>query len=101
MSQIQVSQIRVVIASIVGVVGLSGCFTSTADFQKDAERYIQDVVAPDLDVAFNAVTCEQPLNQNVGTRFSCSAIDANGDVWEFDNLIDATNEFTVNVSRRP
>jgi hypothetical protein len=89
------------IASCVSVIALTGCFTSAADFQKDAESYIQAAVAPEVGTTFDDVTCEQPLNQNVGTRFTCSAIDVDGGIWEFDNVIDEPNEFTVNVSRRP
>ena len=80
---------------------LAGCFTTAKDFQKDAERFILESVGPELDATFQSVACDQPLNQDVGTRFNCSAIDAAGGVWEFDNLIDAPGEFTVNISRRP
>ena len=85
----------------VAVIALTGCFTTTADFKKDAEAYITNSVAPEVDAAFQSVLCEQPLDQDVGTRFACSAIDADGGVWEFDNVIDAPGEFTINVARRP
>ena len=86
---------------VLAAVALSGCFTSTADFKKDAEAYIAASVAPEVGTVFESVACDQPLNQDVGTRFNCSAIDADGGVWEFDNVIDAPGEFTVNLSRRP
>ena len=82
-------------------ISLTGCFTTTADFKQDAENYISSEVSTAVGATFQAVTCEEPASQAVGTRFTCSAIDDNGGVWEFDNLIDAENEFTVNVSRRP
>jgi hypothetical protein len=82
-------------------VPLSGCFTSTADFRRDAENYISNAVAEAVGTTFQDVTCVEPTSQSIGTRFTCSAIDADGAVWEFDNVIDAENEFTVNVSRRP
>jgi hypothetical protein len=82
-------------------VGLAGCFTSTADFKSDAETFIVDQVAPHVETTFTSVNCDEPLDQTVGTRFACQAVDADGGVWEFDNLIDADGEFTVNISRRP
>jgi hypothetical protein len=82
-------------------VGLSACFTSAADFQDKAEQSIIDAVGPELDVIFTNVTCDPPIDQEVGTRFACSALDESGGVWEFDNVIDEPGEFTVNISRRP
>jgi len=92
---------RRAVAVAVAVVGLAGCFTSTADFKSDAETFISDEVAPEVGAEFSSVNCDQPIDQQIGTRFACQAIDAAGAVWEFDNEIDAENEFTVNVSRRP
>lgn len=80
---------------------LSGCFTTAADFQDEAEQSITDAVGPELGVTFTNVTCDQPIDQDVGTRFGCSALDEEGGVWEFDNVIDEPGEFTVNISRRP
>lgn len=82
-------------------VSLAGCFTSTADFKSDAEAFIVDQVAPQVDTTFTSVNCDAPLDQTVGTRFACQAIDDVGGIWEFDNVIDAAGEFTVNISRRP
>ncbi len=80
---------------------LGACFTTTADFKRDAETFIEEQVAPELGTTFQSVTCMQPVDQEVGTTFTCSALDAGGGVWEFDNLIDAPGEFTVNISRSP
>ena len=82
-------------------IGLSGCFTSTADFKSDAEAFIEGEVAAQVDTTFTSVNCDEPIDQAVGTRFACQAIDADGAVWEFDNVIDAQGEFTINISRRP
>ncbi len=86
---------------LLGTIGLTGCFTSTTDFKSDAERFITEEVAAQVDTTFTSVNCEAPLDQNVGTRFACQAIDGAGAFWEFDNLIDAEGEFTVNIARRP
>lgn len=87
--------------AVCSAICLASCFTSTADFKSDAETFIADQVAPELDTTFTSVNCDEPLDQNVGTRFACQAIDAQGGVWEFDNVIDAEGEFTVNILRRP
>lgn len=80
---------------------LSGCFTTTADFKSDAESFIAEQVPAAVGTEFSSVNCDTPANQETGTRFACQAIDTNGGVWEFDNVIDARNEFTVNISSRP
>lgn len=82
-------------------VGLSACFTTAEDFKSNAEDFITDSVAAELGATFTDVNCVAPVDQQIGTRFVCSAIDANGDVWEFDNVIDGENRFTVDISRRP
>jgi hypothetical protein len=80
---------------------LAGCFTSTADFKSDAEEFIAEQVPPAVEAEFTSVNCDAPVDQQIGTRFACQAIDTDGGVWEFDNVIDAENEFTVNISSRP
>ncbi len=86
---------------LTAAVALSGCFTSTADFKTDAETFIVERVAPEVEAEFTSVNCDEPLDQQIDTRFACQAIDADGGVWEFDNVIDAEGEFTVNISQRP
>ena len=80
---------------------LAGCFTSRADFKSDAEAFIADKVAAELDVVFESVNCDAPLDQAVGTNFACTAISDDGGLYEFDNVIDEPGKFTVNISRRP
>lgn len=88
-------------AVLLATTALAGCFTSTNDFRSDAETFISERVAPEVDAEFTSVNCDEPVDQQVDTRFACQAIDANGGVWEFDNVIDAAGEFTVNISKRP
>ena len=87
--------------ALTAAVALSGCFTSTADFKTDAETFIVERVAPEVEAEFTSVNCDEPLDQQIDTRFACQAIDAEGGVWEFDNVIDAEGEFTVTISQRP
>lgn len=89
------------VAGAIAAVALGGCFTSTADFATDAEDYISETVAAQLDVDFVTVECDEPARQDVGTRFACTATDDQGGVWTFDNEITDDNEFTINVDRRP
>ena len=90
-----------------GAVGLGGCFTTTADFRADAETFIvendglRDAVFLDSESAFVEATCTEPANQDEGTTFPCTATDSNGEVWEFEIVITGSNEYEVNVARRP
>lgn len=97
---------RMVVASAVlmaGAAALSGCFTSTADFQGDAETFIleNEELATVLETEFTEATCAEPQSQAVGSTFDCDAVDVEGRPWEFQIVITATNEYEVNVSRRP
>jgi hypothetical protein len=83
------------------MVFLASCFTSTADFKSDAETFIAEQVSVQLGTTLTSVNCVAPIDQNVGTRFACQAIDDASGVWEFDNVIDAEGQFTVNISQRP
>ncbi len=88
-------------------VGLAGCFTTTADFRSDAEAFIVEnddlrtALFEDSDTSFTTATCVEPENQNEGTPFACTAIDSNGDSWEFEIVITGSSEYDVNVARRP
>jgi len=91
--------------------GLSGCFTTSADFANDAEEFIVEneelrdalrdggQLAPTA--AFATATCTDPENQDVGTTFPCTATDSTGAVWEFEIVITDDNEYEVILSRAP
>jgi len=88
-------------------VGLSGCFTTAADFQRDAETFImeddglQAGLFEDTGVTFVSATCAEPANQEVDTTFPCTGTDSEGRVWEFEITITGKSGYEVNVSRRP
>ena len=84
-----------------GALALTSCFDTTTNYQRDAEAYIDDTVADVLGASFRQVECERPIDQNVGTRFECTALDDTNGTWVFDNEITADNEFEVNVFSRP
>jgi hypothetical protein len=97
-----------VAVTVIGLSGaLSGCFTTTADFRNDAETFIVEnpelraALFPGTDATFSTATCAEPANQDEGTTFPCTAIDSNGDTWEFEIVISGSTEYDVNVARRP
>jgi hypothetical protein len=91
----------------VGVAGLAGCFTTAADFQSDAENFIEQndelrtALFPDSDDRFTIAACAEPANQDEGTTFACTATDTTGATWEFEIVITGSSEYEVNVARRP
>ena len=94
-------------AMAVSAFGLSGCFTTSADFRTDAETFIVEDVGlreatfPDADATFVTATCAEPENQDEGTRFPCKAVDSSGDTWEFEIVITGSSGYDVNITRRP
>jgi len=82
---------------------LVGCFTTAADFKDDAETFIEDnqELSNALQVDFTSATCQQPERQDVGTTFPCTALDDQSRSWEFSVEITGSNQYEVNVSRRP
>ena len=93
-------------ASVALSIGLSGCFTTAADFKTDAETFIleDDDLREALlseDAQFVDVTCAEPANQDQGTTFACTATDSDGATWEFEIEITSSSEYEVNLSRAP
>ncbi len=88
---------------LLAAISLGACFTSTADYRKEAEAYIVENarVADELGVALVSATCAEPADQKVGTEFTCTAIDENGATWSFDVVIAASRRIDVSVSDRP
>ena len=95
----------VLVASVMvaAALTLSSCFTSTADFKNDAEKFIleDEGLTEALETTFTTADCEEPLDQNAGTTFTCEAEDSSGETWEFEITIQESNEYEVNISRRP
>ncbi len=79
---------------------LAGCFTSTADFQRDAEDFIEnnEELSTALDLDFVTATCEEPPNRDPDTTFQCAGAASNGEVWGFEIVILDGDEYEVNVS---
>jgi hypothetical protein len=94
---------RTVTTLSLAAVTLTGCFTSTADFRRDAETFIVENqgLANAVETTFASAECEEPRSQDVGTTFPCSALDEDGRTWTFDIEITGSNEYEVNVARFP
>ncbi|HSL74697.1 MAG TPA: hypothetical protein VK853_09520 [Ilumatobacteraceae bacterium] len=88
---------------VAAVVGVGGCFTTTADYRQEAETFIvdDDTIAGELGVAMVSATCDEPTDQEPGTTFACTAIDADGAEWGFAVEIRDDNRFEVSVSAFP
>lgn len=92
-------------------VGLTGCFTTAANFSDDAETFIEQNEELRATLRDNGqlgvvdslvdATCAEPPNSDEGTKFACTATDSTGAVWEFEIEITGSNEYEVNLSRAP
>ncbi len=83
-----------------GALTIAGCFTSTADYRRDAETFIvEDTgIAESLGARMISATCDEPVDQEVDTTFSCEATDENGGTVAFEVTITESNRFVVSVS---
>jgi hypothetical protein len=80
----------------------AGCFTTTADYQAEAETFIvEEVTIPEEDVTFTEATCDEPTSQDPGSEFSCTGIDQSGATWRFRVTIEEDNRFVVEITDRP
>ncbi len=97
----------IAVSAAVAAATLAGCFTTTSDFRADAEDFIESdsslrtALFADSGVVIDSATCAEPENQNEGTTFACTALDSDGDTWEFEVAITGDNEYEVNLSRSP
>lgn len=78
------------------LVGLAACSASTTDFKQEGEKFLQsDEVADNVGFSFTDADCEEPANTDKGTTYTCTAVDNEGDTWEFTIEITGDNELTV------
>ena len=79
-----------------GVMLMVACSASPADYRKESEKYLEsDSLAEEAGYRFSDAVCEQPSSEKEGTQFSCSAVDNDGDEWEFIVEITGDREITV------
>lgn len=73
-----------------------GCSTSSGDFKSEGEKFLQSPeLAQEAGYKFSNAECEDPSSTTVGTQFSCTATDNDGDDWEFVVEITGERELTV------
>ena len=83
-------------AVITSAVTLAGCSTSTADFRREAEKFLESKdLADEAGYTFSNAVCDQPTSTKVGDQFSCAATDNDGDDWTFIVEITGDREITV------
>lgn len=92
-----VSHRIVPMAAVILVVGtLSACTTSPQDFKAEGEKFLQSPeLAQEAGYKFSRAKCEEPASTSVGSQFTCTATDNDGDDWEFVIEITGERELTV------
>lgn len=87
---------RPVVLTVVLVTALAACSADPADYRKETEKYLEsDSLAKEAGYQFSEAVCEVPSSERKGTQFSCSAVDNEGDKWEFIVEITGDREVTV------
>lgn len=89
---------RIILPLITGaaVVGIAACSPDEQDFKKEAEKYIEgDDVEKELGENVNDVECEEPVNKEVGTTYTCVGTGDSGTPYTFTVEITGDRELTV------
>ena len=77
-----------------------GCSASEGDFRREAEKYLEsESLAEEAGYRFSGATCDEPSSTNEGAEFACTAVDNEGDSWEFVVQITGDREITVTEGR--
>lgn len=75
---------------------LNGCSTTPEDFKTEGETFLQSPeLAKEAGYKFSKAVCEEPTSTAVGSQFTCTATDNDGDDWEFVIEITGERELTV------
>lgn len=75
---------------------LVACSTTPEDYKSEGEKFLQSPeLAKEAGYKFSNALCEEPSTISVGTQFSCTATDNDGDDWEFVVEITGERELTV------
>lgn len=84
------SGIRLVVAIVASSV-VVGCSTTTRDFKSEGEKFLESPdLAAEAGYTFTDALCQEPPSVALGTRYSCTAVDNDGDQWEF--VVEITGE---------
>lgn len=70
--------------SLTAAILVVGCSTSTGDFKSEGEKFLESPdLAAEAGYTFSDALCQEPPSVALGTRYSCTAVDNDGDQWEF------------------
>lgn len=82
--------IRLVVAIVASSV-VVGCSTTTRDFKSEGEKFLESPdLAAEAGYTFTDALCQEPPSVALGIRYSCTAVDNDGDQWEF--VVEITGE---------
>ena len=92
--------------TILGLVTV-GCGTDTKDidfnpgndendFKRNAEEFIESTeVESQAGTTFTDAKCEAPAEIPVGEKFTCTAVDSDGETWDFDLEVTSSNGYEI------
>ena len=87
------------VVGAVALFGFAACSPDSTDFKSEGEKFIEDDgedVATNTGYTFDEADCEKPGNTDTGTTYNCTAVDNEGDTWDFTIEITGKRELTVN-----
>lgn len=93
------NRLLVPVIGAVALFGFAACSPDSTDFKSEGEKFIEDDdkdVAENTGYTFDDADCEKPGNTDTGTTYDCTAVDNEGDTWDFTIEITGKRELTVN-----
>ena len=84
-------------AAAAAVLLLVACSPDAADFQEEAEKYIEsrDFSEGAGLLRYSEADCEEPESTAEDTRYTCTATAEDGSVWQFDVEITGKSDLRV------
>ena len=88
---------RLAVLPAVALVVLAACTPGTTDYKSQTEDFITDngEVEEFIGVDVVEATCVEPASTDVGTEYTCEAVDANDNIWDFEVTINAEDQFLI------
>ena len=88
---------KILLAVPVLALAVASC-SQTANFKNDAEEFIEsDEVVGEVGAAIENANCEEPVDTEVGTSYTCTAQVEGVGVQTFVATITAENEYSVAI----
>lgn len=85
------------LAAVAVAAGLVACSNDTGTYKDETENFLEDEeeMAEAQQGPFTDAECEEPESTEIGTTYTCTALDEEGTTWVFDVTIDRENGFEV------